>query len=442
MTALLTDRVELLEHLGGHRATVHRAVERRTGLVVVVKRAPWDHPDAVDALGREAGILQRVSHPSVIRLVDVVEDHDGRTLVLRHAPGGSLRDVVAHHGPLAAHEVADTGARLAAALAALHRAGVVHRDVHPGNVLLDAELQPLLADLDHALDDEAAPLPLDRDVVGHPAHVDHRLFAGAPAGPASDLHALATTLWTAATGTAPPRSGPRAPVDLAAHPLVPPPLHDVLTACVDGTIGDAATAADALSATTTDLLSTRLAAIEKRADASNAPTPRSRPRGSQGSPTPGVSPRRNRTTAPATGAAAWATPLAAEVPAATLTRTAGASTRRWGPAPTPSPQATAASATRGGGIAVALLVLLLPVVVLVGWGVRAGPPGAAGPPMADTARCGGGRLPNPGDQAGVATAATTVGGAVAPDPDAGHQAPSGTVTGRLDTGRPDECDRR
>ena len=254
MTAVHSDDLELLERLGGSEASVHRAVVRATGRVVVVKRAPWDRPDVVARLGREAAVLERVEHPSLVRLLATVDDEVGRSLLLGHAPGGSLATRLQRHGPLPPAEVADLGARLAEALAALHRAGVVHRDVHPGNVVVDAELQPVLADLDHALDRHGGHLPSDGEVVGHPDHVDHRLFTGVPAAPTCDLHGLATTLWTVATGTPPPRPGPDQPVELFADHRVPPALRDVVAACLQGDLS-AATVATSLHAAAADLRS-------------------------------------------------------------------------------------------------------------------------------------------------------------------------------------------
>lgn len=254
MTATDSDDLELLERLGGSGASVHRAVVRTTGRVVVAKHAAWDLPDVVARLGREANVLARVRHPSLVQLLATVEDERGRTLLLNHAPGGSLAHRLLHHGPMSPTATADTGARLARALAVLHRAGVVHRDVHPGNVLVDAELQPVLADLDNALDHASERLPGDDDVVGEPAHVDHRLLAGAKPGPASDLHALATTLWTTATASPPPRDRPHAAVRLpTSHPRVPAPLLEVLHACVAGEAGDAATVAVHLDALAVEL---------------------------------------------------------------------------------------------------------------------------------------------------------------------------------------------
>lgn len=337
VTAVHTDDIERLEWLGGSRATVHRAVVRTTGRVVVAKHAPWDRPEAAAGLGREAAVLTRCQHPALVRLLHTIDGDDGRTLVFAHAPGGSLAERLERHGPLPPAEVADLGARLAEALAALHRHGIIHRDVHPGNVVVDAELQPLLIDLDHALDAAGEHLPTDDEVVGHPDHVDPRLFTGHPPGPACDLHALATTLWTLATGAPPGRPSPRDPVELRPHDAVPPPLHDALVACL-GT-HDATTVATALHALALDL-----------ADARQAPGHLPVPPGGQ--------------------------------PAVAPTPTAGA-TRRWGAAPRP-PTVAAITPARGlrwlATAAAAAVLALAPAALWVARDGRAEPVAVVPPP--------------------------------------------------------------
>ena len=362
--AIDSEDLDLLERLGGSSATVHRAAVRTTGRVVVVKRVGWDRPDVADRLGREATVLQRVQHTSLVRLLNLVEDDTGRALVLAHAPGGSLADRVRRLGPLAPDDVADLGGRLGRALAALHGAGVVHRDVHPGNVLIDAELQPILADLDNALDTNGERLPGDKDIVGAPQHVDPRLFTGAPADPASDLHALATTLWTAATGAPPPRSGPEAAVQLPANERVPAPLREVLEACLSGEAGDAATVASHFEAVAVRLLD--LPAPIHRPPAPPVPTaPQPTPPPAAASPTP-------TPTSPAPPAPAAPSPPVASGPRVVAGGAGGGSdptTRRWGPAPRPQPVA-ATVAGRGRHVAaIAALAVVSVALALLGWGV-------------------------------------------------------------------------
>jgi serine/threonine protein kinase len=95
---------------------------------------------------REAEVLSRVHHPNIVELLDVVEEGDEVTLVMAYLTGGTLADRVVRHGPAPADELHRLGDALASALAEAHRAGVVHRDIKPGNVLFDAAGVPHLAD--------------------------------------------------------------------------------------------------------------------------------------------------------------------------------------------------------------------------------------------------------------------------------------------------------
>jgi hypothetical protein len=123
--------------------------------------------------------------------------------------GGSLADRVAQFGPRPPDEVAAIAAHLLDALAAAHRAGVVHRDVKPANVLFAADGRPLLADFGVARAEGAtAGLTLTDLVVGTPGFMAPEQARGEPATSASDVFSLGATLLFAATGQGPFGEGP------------------------------------------------------------------------------------------------------------------------------------------------------------------------------------------------------------------------------------------
>ncbi|WP_432493269.1 serine/threonine-protein kinase [Kineococcus gypseus] len=153
---------------------------------------------------RELALLRRVRHPRVVAVHDISRDGAGRpVLVLDLAPGGSLAEVLRRRGRLGAAEVVGLLAVLGPALEELHSAGVVHGDVSPGNVLLDARGEPLLADLGLA---RAIGRP-HGSVLGTPGFADPAVVAGGAAGAASDVYGLAAVAWWALTGQAPPSGG-------------------------------------------------------------------------------------------------------------------------------------------------------------------------------------------------------------------------------------------
>lgn len=160
--------------------------------------------EARTRLRREAEVLGRLDHPGIVALLDVVVDGDDLVLVMAWLRGGSLADRVTEHGPLPAAEVEGLADHLLAALAAAHRAGVVHRDVKPSNVLFDGHGRPYLADFGVATArDATAGLTITGGAIGTPAFLAPEQARGEAVGPAADVFALGATLRWAATGAGP-----------------------------------------------------------------------------------------------------------------------------------------------------------------------------------------------------------------------------------------------
>jgi hypothetical protein len=155
-------------------------------------------------IAREAEVLARLRHPNIVGLLEVVEDGDDVTLVMPYLPGGSLSDRVAGHGPAPVAEVERMLHVLGSALADAHRAGVVHRDIKPGNVLFDADGVPHLADFGVASSrDDTAGLTAAGTVVGTPGFMAPEQARGEATGQAADVFSLGATLLFAATGEGP-----------------------------------------------------------------------------------------------------------------------------------------------------------------------------------------------------------------------------------------------
>jgi eukaryotic-like serine/threonine-protein kinase len=159
-------------------------------------------------LRREAEILGRLAHPGILPIVEVIDDGSEVVLVLP-AMAENLEDRVRRLGPLSSEEVTGIGRRLIEALAAAHRAGVVHRDVKPANVLFDPAGRPALADFGIAVTrDVTAGLTEAGTVLGTPMWMSPEQARGERPGPPSDVFSLAATLAYAATGEGPYQSGP------------------------------------------------------------------------------------------------------------------------------------------------------------------------------------------------------------------------------------------
>ncbi|MET9885694.1 serine/threonine-protein kinase [Streptomyces sp. NPDC006430] len=184
--------------------TVWRATDELLGRAVAVKELHVDDGSNTTAALREARTVAQVKHPHVVVVHDVVE-HDGRPhIVMELVDGCSLADRLASEGPLGPAETARMGLALLGALTAAHARGVLHRDVKPANVLLEAATgRAVLTDFGIARLAGATTISETGAFVGSPEYTSPERMQGAVAGPASDLWSLGTLLCAALTGTSP-----------------------------------------------------------------------------------------------------------------------------------------------------------------------------------------------------------------------------------------------
>ena len=209
MESVLFDRYELLEPAGrGGSAEVWRALDRETGEIVAVKRL---HPVVfADEAGRhrlerEFRLLRDLDEPHIVRVRDLEIGDREAALILDYVAGASLADRLA--GDRAAgHRMEPVEAvaiveDVAAALSAAHAAGLVHRDVTPGNILLGADGLAHLTDFGIAqASDDLTAVTADGMVLGTMRFLAPEQLRGEPATPASDLHGLAAVAWEMVTG--------------------------------------------------------------------------------------------------------------------------------------------------------------------------------------------------------------------------------------------------
>lgn len=187
----------MLDVIGaGGMATVWRARDRALDRTVALKR-PHPAPPGSDVhtrFDREARTAAAVSHPNLIAVYDVGHDDVGPYLVMEYVDGPSLAD---RRG--AATDAALIGSQVAAGLAALHAAGIVHRDVKPGNVLLAAD-GAKLTDFGIARHTDATTLTQPGLVHATPAYAAPEVLAGAEPSPAADVYSTAVVVAELLTG--------------------------------------------------------------------------------------------------------------------------------------------------------------------------------------------------------------------------------------------------
>jgi eukaryotic-like serine/threonine-protein kinase len=199
---------ELGELLGeGASARAFAATDAAGGDVVVKLLKPEVARDAVarSRFLREARAARGVSHARLVPVLAVGETGGLPWLALPRLRGGSLATAL-RRGALEPAATARLAEDLAGGLDALHRAGIVHRDVKPSNVLLDEDGIAHLADFGLAKGTGWTVLTQGGELLGTPHYVAPELISGSDASPASDIYALGCVLWEASTG-APPFAG-------------------------------------------------------------------------------------------------------------------------------------------------------------------------------------------------------------------------------------------
>ncbi len=200
----------LVQQLGeGGMGVVHLALDRHGRAVAMKILRPYiaHDPVARQRLAREVATLERIRDPGVAAVLDADIDGPRPFIVTRYVPGPPLDDVVRDHGPLEPPALVRLARGLADALRAIHAAGVIHRDVKPGNVLiLDGD--PVLIDfgIAHIADD--IRLTSTGLVMGTPGYLSPEVVGGQPVAEATDWWGWAATVAFAALGRPPFGTGP------------------------------------------------------------------------------------------------------------------------------------------------------------------------------------------------------------------------------------------
>ena len=212
---LVAGRYRLLRPVGdGAMGSVWLARDQRLNREVAVKHVTGAAgPDATGTAlrhshaVREGRMAAQLSHPHSVSVYDVALDAGEPWLVMEYLPSRSLAVVVIDDGPLAALVVAQLGAQVADALAAAHDAGVVHRDIKPGNILIGVRGRDVgvvkIADFGIARSYDETPDVTSELITGTPEYFAPEVARGGEPTAAGDVYSLGATLYAAVEGTAP-----------------------------------------------------------------------------------------------------------------------------------------------------------------------------------------------------------------------------------------------
>jgi len=199
----------LRERLGeGGMGAVYlaRDRDRRMVAVKVLHSRVAEDPNARRRLAREVEAMRRVHSPFVAEVLDADVTGKFPYIVTRYVPGHTLDDVVRQQGPLPPWALERLASGLAQALVAVHAAGVVHRDLKPGNVMLH-DGDPVVIDFGIAHTGDATKLTQTGMFMGTPGYLAPEVIEGQLSSEASDVHSWGATIAFAATGRPPFGSG-------------------------------------------------------------------------------------------------------------------------------------------------------------------------------------------------------------------------------------------
>ena len=235
---ILADRYKLIEQIGmGGMAIVYRAVDMRTGHNGAVKvLRPEFNKDAefVGRFQREAEAASKMTHHNIVNLLDVGMDGENRYLVMEYVQGKTLKDLIHEKGRLNPQAAAQITIRILSALQHAHQNGIIHRDIKPQNILVNAEGHVKVADFGIARMANSSTLTKGDSVMGSVHYFSPEQASGQAADARSDIYSCGVCFtkcspdacpsmgtapwpWPCSTCTLSPRPSSPSP------PMCPPP---------------------------------------------------------------------------------------------------------------------------------------------------------------------------------------------------------------------------
>ena len=305
---VLRGKYEILGKLGaGGMAAVYRARHLAFGevrAIKVVNNRLADDEDFLRRFRNEAVVARRLQHPNAVRVDDLDMTEDGRPfIVMEYVEGQNLREVVRHQGPLSLRRSVGIARQVAAALAAAHELGIIHRDIKPDNILLTGAGERETAKVldfgiakmkESALGDSGAVATRTGMVVGTPQYISPEQAMGRRGSELdgrADLYSLGVVLYEMVTGRLPFESDtamgiilhhlqtpPPEPREVRPDLGIPDPLSAVLMRALQKEPDKRFASATAMAAALQDVLALPLPEEPETADAARAgsdrpPTP-------------------------------------------------------------------------------------------------------------------------------------------------------------------------
>ncbi|MFD5824675.1 serine/threonine-protein kinase [Lentzea sp. NPDC060358] len=208
---VIAGRYALVAELGrGGMGIVWRAQDRHIGRFVAVKELHL--PDGLaheerrileERALREARTAGKLNDPAVVTVYDAINENGTTYIIMELVEAATLSTLISTHGPMPPNQVVSIALQALSALETAHAAGIVHRDVKPGNLMVRPDGKVKLTDFGIAQAVDDPRLTTSGSLIGSPAYMSPERIHGHEAGPASDLWALGATLCYAVEGWSP-----------------------------------------------------------------------------------------------------------------------------------------------------------------------------------------------------------------------------------------------
>ncbi|SDG32558.1 Septum formation [Lentzea fradiae] len=208
---VIAGRYALVAELGrGGMGIVWRAQDRHIGRFVAIKELHL--PDGIaheerrvleERALREARTAGKLNDPSIVTVYDAINENGTTYIIMELVEAATLSTLISTHGPMPQNQVVSIALQALSALEAAHQAGIVHRDVKPGNLMVRPDGRVKLTDFGIAQAVDDPRLTTSGSLIGSPAYMSPERIHGHEAAPASDLWALGATLCYAVEGWSP-----------------------------------------------------------------------------------------------------------------------------------------------------------------------------------------------------------------------------------------------
>jgi predicted Ser/Thr protein kinase len=204
---LIADRYELEELVGsGGMSSVYRAhdrlLERRVALKILHEQYTRDD-DYVERFRREARSVAQLTHPNIVTVIDRGEQDGRQFIVFEYVDGENLKELVDREGPLGVRDAIELALQVARGLAFAHAQGLVHRDVKPQNVLLDADGRAKVTDFGIARSLDVEGMTITGTIMGTSNYIAPEQARGQPVDEQTDVYSLGCMLFELLAGEVP-----------------------------------------------------------------------------------------------------------------------------------------------------------------------------------------------------------------------------------------------